>query len=129
MIYNLIEYLKTNLPALNFVINGFNKDSPSSCIVVKDTGGEEAHNYNRGDHTVQVLSRAHNNDNAKYNIEQVYSLLKNVFNLLLPSVMVNSRLYAAVQTYQISPIQKPQYLGVDNKNLELYDFNLIIVTD
>ena len=102
MIYNLVEYLKTELTALNFVANGFAPDSPVEATNISQTGGNEAHNHDRGDWAVQILSRASSSVQAKVNIDLVYAKMKNRFNLELPSVTVDNVVYAAVQTYQIS---------------------------
>lgn len=129
MIYNLTQYLVTNLTALNFVTNGFNPDSAQDQVMISETGGEPQHFYRRTDWAVQVLSRAQTVDAAKRNIESVYALLKNKFGILLPQVVVSGVTYPAVRAYQISPIQTPAYLGATEENLEMFSFNLTITTD
>lgn len=128
MIYNLVQYLKTNLPLYVFVVNGFSPDSPQDAILVSQNGGEPQHWYDRTDWTVQFLSRAVSVNVAKEQIDSVYVLVKNKFGLSLPEVTVNSIVYPIVKTYQVSPIQAPGYIGADEKNLEMFSFNVTIVT-
>ena len=61
-------------------------------------------------------------------IEAVYNLLKNKFGVLLPRVIVGDTEYEDVQTYQISPLQTPGYIGSTEENLEMFSFNLTITT-
>ncbi len=129
MIYNLLQYLIVNLPTINFIVNGFSPDSNQNEVMISETGGDPQHWYNRTDWTVQVLSRAKNVNIAKSNIDSVYTLLKNKIGLLLPQVTVDEIVYAAIKTYQISPIQTPGYLGANEENMEMFSFNLIITTD
>jgi len=129
MIYNLAQYLIVNLATINFVVNGFSPDSDQDEIMISETGGEPQHWYNRTDWAVQILSRGKNVNTAKKNIESVYNLLKNKLGLLLPQVTVGGILYPAIQTYQISPIQTPGYLGSNEENMEMFSFNLTITTD
>lgn len=129
MVYNLVEYVNTQLPTLIIVVDGFVTDSPQESLTFINQGGDEAHWINRGDWSIQVLSRALNQFNAKYNIEQIYNLLLNRIHLPLPEVTVNSILYPSIIAYQISPVQKPTYIGADDKNLETYSYNMIVTTN
>lgn len=129
MIYNLVEYLTVQLAALVFVANGWSADSPAESVVVIQSPGDPKHFYPRTDWTVQIMSRSLDAVTAKENIDSVYALLKNKWNVLLPEVTVRSTVYSEVQTYQISPLQTPAYVGADDKNLEAWSFNLTIVTN
>lgn len=128
MIYNLTQYLITNLPLINFVVNGWNPDSDQDAVMISETGGEPQHWYNRSDWAVQVISRAQDSNTAKENIELVYNLLKNKLGLALPEVTVNEVLYPAIIAYQISPMQTPGYIGATQEHLEMFSFNLTITT-
>jgi len=129
MIYNLVEYLKTELTTIDFVANGWMVDSPQNSVLVKQSGGDVKHYYERSDWRVQIISRAKNIVISKEQIELVYEKLKNRYGLSLPEVTVNEIVFVAVKTDQISPIQTPGYLGADNMNLEMWVFNLIITTN
>lgn len=128
MIYNLVQYLLTNLTSINFVANGFNPESDQDAVMVRETGGEPQHWYDRTDWAVQVISRSKNVAIAQLNAYSVYNLLKNKFGLLLPEATVGEDVYSAIQTYQVSPLQTPNYLGADDKHLEMFSFNLTITT-
>lgn len=128
MIYNLIEYIVTELSTLNIVANGFSPDSPITAITVKQSGGDPAHWHPRKDFTFQILSRSNEPTVAKYNIDLVYNLLENRYGLELPSVTVDNIVYSTVQTYQISPIQIPGDIGSDDENLEMWSFNIMVTT-
>ena len=128
MIYNLVEYLVIQLAAIDFVANSWGTKSPSDAVLVTQSGGDVSHYYDRSDHGVQVLSRAGSAVVAKEQIDNVYELLKNKFRILLPAVTVNEVVYAAVQTYQISPIQTPAHIGADDANLEMWSVNFVITT-
>lgn len=128
MIYNLVEYLRTQLTTIKFVANGWTKESPQASVLVMQSGGEPDHYYERTDWRAQLMSRNKNSDLAKIEIEAVYNKLKNRFHLLLPAVTVNKIVYAAIQTYQISPIQAPGFLGADEANLLMWSFNILVTT-
>ena len=128
MIYNLLQYLITNLPLINFIANGWNPDSDQDAIMISETGGDPKHFYDRTDWAVQVLSRAKNVEIAKENIDSVYILLKNKFGLVLPEIAVGGITYPQMIAYQVSPVQSPSYLGATPEHLEMFSFNLIIVT-
>lgn len=128
MIYNLVAYLTAQLPLLAFIANGWDPDSPQDSIAVIDTGGDPQHFYSRTDWAVQILSRANEVTVAKSQADSVYAVLKNKFGLLLPEVTVDTIVYSAIQTYQISPMQTPGYLGADEKHLEMFSFNIILIT-
>ena len=129
MIYNLTSYLATQLPTIDFVVNGWVKGSPSDSVMLRQTGGNIEHWYPRKDFAIQILSRAETSVVAKEMIDDVFDLLKNKLQLLLPAKTVNSVVYPAVQTYQTSPVQVPGSIGADEANLEIWSVNFIITTD
>jgi len=128
MIYNLVNYLATQLTSLIFIADSWSVDSAKESILIKQTGGEPKHWYDRTDWTVQILSRAASSVDAKKNIELVYAKLKNRFGLTLPQVTVNGEVFSAVIAYQISPMQAPSSIGADDINLEMWSFNVTITT-
>jgi maltose-binding protein MalE len=128
MIYNLVEYLRLQLPTLNFIANGWDPDSEQNSIVINDTGGDPNHWIPRTDWAIQIISRANSVTLAKEQADTVYNLLKNKIGITLPQVTVNDIVYKAVKTYQISPMQTPGYLGADEKHLEMFSFNIVLIT-
>lgn len=126
--YHLTQYLISEFPALNFVVNGFGAATPDDVISVNYTGGTPAHWYSRIDHSIQLLIRNSSVTIGRVNALSVYEKIKNRFGLELPSVTIDSVVYPAVKTYQISPIQSPGYLGADDRGLEMYSFNVVVTT-
>jgi hypothetical protein len=129
MIYNLVAYFKAQLPSLNFVANGWNPESPIDSLMIRQTGGEPQHWYDRTDWSVQIISRSKNPVLSKTQIDQAYSEIKNKFGIELPQVTVDGTVHSAVKTYQISPIEAPGYIGADEENLEMWSLNLSITTN
>ena len=129
MIYNLTAYLVTNLPAVDFVANGWTEESPANSVLVRQTGGDVVHHYDRTDFAVQFISRAESAVVAKEQIDDVYDLLKNKLGVLLAAKTINTVVYPAVQTYRIVPMQAPGYIGADDVNGEMWSVNFIITTD
>ena len=96
--------------------------------MLRQTGGDVVHHYDRSDLAVQFLSRAGSSVVAKEQIDDVYELLKNKLRILLPEKTVKAKVYPAVQTYRIVPMQVPGYIGADDVNLEMWSVNFIITT-
>lgn len=128
MIYNLYNYIKTQLTDLSLIVNGWEKDSPEESITMILRVGDPDHYDIRQESAVQFLSRAMDSNIALSNINEVYSLLKNRFGLVLPEVTVGETVFPEIKTYQISPMQSPGYIGSDGANLEMWSFNIMIVT-
>ena len=128
MIYNLVQYLITQFPSYVFLANGFSQDSAKDSIMLSESGGEPQHWYSRTNHAVQIISRATIVNIAKKQIDDIYEELKNRFGLTLPQVIIDGNTYEQVRTYQISPVQSPSYLGANEEHLEMFSFNLTIVT-
>ena len=126
MIYNLYQYIKTQLTTLSLIVNGWEKESPETSVTIMQRGGIPSHYDIRNDISVQVLSRAMDVNTALTNSEAVYNLLLNRFGLTLPEVTVGDTVHPAIKTYQISPIQSPGYLGTDRNNLQMWSFNITV---
>ncbi len=128
MIYNLYQYIKTELPLMALIVNGWDKDSPEESITMILRAGDPDHYDIRQDSAIQFLSRAMDVNTALLNINKVYMLLKNRFGLVLPEITVGETVFPEVKTYQISPMQSPGYIGSDGANLEMWSFNIKAVT-
>lgn len=129
MLYNLVQYLVTEFPEINFAANALNAQSPDDCIVVKESGGTTDHDNGREDISVQFLSRSKSNWTCMNQIRQVYIKLKNRIGLTLPEVTVANAVYAEVKTYRIVPIQRFGYIGTSSENHHMYSFNSIVTLD
>lgn len=126
MIWNLIEYLVTQHPSFPFTVNGFSPEERKEEIVLNETGGNVAHWYDRNDFTVQIIARFNSVVEGREQMFDVYTTLLNRFNLELPEKTVNSVVYPALQTYQISPVQSPAYLGQDSEGMARFSFNIVV---
>ena len=126
MIYNLVQYLITNLPSFSFVANGLNSGSPNTVTIVSDTGGMVDHNTGRKDFTVQILSRSKDNFTVQKQSQTIFDLINNKFGLILPEVTVSGTVFPEIKTYRIVSLQAPGYIGTSEDNYEMYSFNVII---
>lgn len=126
--YNLTQHLIDTFASYNFVTNGFAEDTVDNVIMIQNNGGDVDHWYDRTNYSIQILGRNNSVVTGKEQIVNVYNELKNRFGLLLPAVTVDSVVYPAVQTWQISPIQFPGKIGVDDRGLAMYSFNVVITT-
>jgi len=126
MIYNLVQYLLTNLSSLNFVVDGATSQSPDDLVVVSDSGGTVDNYTGRKDMSVQFISRSKNHFIARQQAITVFELINNVFGLVLPEIIVSGVTYPEVKTYRIVSIQAPGYLGTSDDFYEMYSFNVTI---
>jgi len=129
MVYQFVQYLIDNIIDVNFIANGANSSSQENLVIVSDTGGTVDHYTGRQDVSIQFLSRSKNNFVARAQSEKVFSLVNNVFGLLLPQTTVGGTLFPAVKTYRIVSVQAPGYIGASNDNYEMYSFNVIVTLD
>ena len=129
MIYNLTNYLITQLTALTFTADGFLSDTSEESITVIDNGGVESAWIDRKEYLVQVMSRSNDKTEARVNIYSVYDLLNRRFGLTLAAVTVKSIVYPAIKTYQISPNQLPGYIGSTDTHLEMWSVNFRVITE
>lgn len=127
--FNLLQYLQTEIPALNYSVNGYGPTSPEDCIMIQGDSGEINHWYDRKDWQVQIISRAASRTGARVNSYTVFEKLKNRFGLELPDVTVDGELFEGFKTYQISPIQSPGYIGSDEAGREMFSFNITLTTE
>jgi len=59
MIYNLYQYLITQFPVMNLIVDGYEQsDNKDGAILLKATGGDPMHWFVRTDFTVQIISSA-----------------------------------------------------------------------
>lgn len=120
MIYNLVQYLKNEFPAELIYTNirqqlATQNEIPDRNLLVKNTGGTEKNVYFYGVHTCQIIARDLSAPSAEYLCTQVYNKLHSRFGLILPAITIGAILYPAVQAAQISGIQLPSSMGVDEE--------------
>ena len=126
MIYNLVTYLITQFPSINFVTDGWSKASPETAVLISQSGGTEDNYTGRRDYTVQLMSRSKSQSTARTNIEAVADDLKNRFGLVLPAVTIAGKVYPELKTYRIVKIQVPGYIGTTEESYQLYSFNITV---
>ncbi len=131
MIYNLIEYIKTNVSreTYNYVANGWQKNTPDNAISINDGGGDLPQWFDRNDFSIQIMSRGQDKTVAKTQIMDTYSIINKKFGLILPEVTVGGELYPQVKTWKIVAAQLPGFIGNDENGRALFSVNFIITTD
>lgn len=130
MIYNLVQYLRNELPSETIYFNVKDLNSltglvPDRLIIVQDTGGEETPWFQFQTQNYQIITRDIDSPKARKLIDDVCGKIVNKFGLILPSKIIDGVLYDSVQTAQISYNTLPQSLGVDN-GLFIWTSNLYI---
>ena len=128
MVYNLLKYFQDNLPSYKFSVNGVSHNTSESVVIINETTATPGKWSPMTDSAVQIISRDRDKTISKEVIDDVYDIVNNYYGLLLPENTVNTKVYEAVKTYQMTPIQKPTWLGFDKNGLARYVFNLQIIT-
>ena len=129
IVYNLVKYLSTNLPTINFVCNGLQKNSPDELVEIDESGGVPNQYHNRNDYIIRMLSRSISKPSARKYLSDVYTLIHKKFGLLLPEETVASVTYPEVQTYRIVGTTLPVSQGSDENGKNLFSVNFIITTE
>jgi len=127
MTYNLSKYVSNNSSIVP-VTNGENPESTGDRVVLNGSGGDDRSRGLKVDNTVQFVSKANDSVTSKELIEEVHSLLKNRFDIVLPEITVKGTTYPAVIASSILPLQIPGYLGTDNNGLHMWSVNYQITT-
>lgn len=127
MIYNLYRYLLNLFSTYNLVVDGWEIGGENESIAIIQTGGDPQHWYKRQDYTVQFIGRGLEKVPTKQKLDSIYQELRNRFGLILPEITVESVTYPELLTAQVSPLQVPGYIGVDDNKRHMYSFNVLIV--
>lgn len=125
MIYNLTAYLDTKMPTERIYANQRFIVSPESVIpdrniLVRETGGPVTPWSKWVQQTAQVIIRDLDPLACRILAESVYGYLHRKYGLILPAVTIGIKIYPAVTTAQITAIQKPYSLGVDDEGRTEY---------
>jgi len=119
MIYNFVEFLKTELPTEKIYTNVKEISVPERIVLVQEFGGTIQPWVGYTQKIVQIITRDIDAVRAR---ELAYSVLNKIhdkFGLILPAVTVNTTLYTSIQSAQITAEGEPQSLGYDeNGNAE-----------
>lgn len=132
MIYNLVQYLRTEFPAetiyanVEHLITG-QESVPDRRVVVRETGGSETPHFRFSQPTVQILVRDTNNPGARTLAFEIFEKITSRFGLILPAIVVDGVIHPALQTAQISAIQKPYCLGIDDNGRTEFTTNYKLI--
>ena len=126
--YNFVQYLRDQFPAETIYVSVRQKlatqeSVPDRNILVRATGGINQPWFHFNQPTIQVITRDVDSPNALEMANNIFEDLQTRIGLLLPAITVNGILYPAVQTAQISAIQSPSIIGVDDNGRVEYTTN------
>lgn len=132
MIYNLVQYLRNQFPSENIYpvsmyLTSSQQSIPDRIVVVRDTGGVEQPWTRYSEPTIQILTRDTNAPACRKLAFDIFNEITSRFGLILPSITVGSTTYNAIQTAQISAIQKPFLIGADENGRIEYTTNYKII--
>ena len=128
MIFNLVQYLRTEFPTETIYadvehLTSTQEHIPDRRIIVSDTGGTEQPWTRYSEPTVQILVRDTNNPASRKLAYDIFNELTSRFGLILPAIIVGSITYPQIETAQIIAIQKPYCLGADDNGRIEYTTN------
>jgi len=132
MIFNLVQYLRVQFPTEVIYSNVMNLRTtqtiiPDRVVIVRDTGGTEQPWTRYSEPTIQILTRDTNAPASRKLSFDIFNNITSRFGLILPSITVGSDTYPAIQTAQISAIQKPYLLDTDENGRIEYVTNYKII--
>ena len=128
MIYNLVAFLRAAFPAEVIYCNTREatigqEAVPDRCILVREDGGGPGVWAKISIPTAQVITRAMDSPSARKMAYDIFEAINSRFGLILPAITVDSVLYPAIHTAQISAIQRPYCLGKDDESRTEYTNN------
>lgn len=120
MIYNLVEFLKNEIPTEVFYTNERRKLAtqqgiPDRCVLIREGAAPETPWFKFVRKNVQVLVRDKSAPAARKLAWDIMELLTSRFGLIFPVVVVGGDNFPEIQIAQISAIQQPYDLGVDEE--------------
>lgn len=133
MLFNLVQYLRTNFPTETIYANSMHLVSgstivPDRLVVVRDTGGVEQPWTRYSQPTVQIWNRDNNAPASRKLAYDIYDHIQShQFGLILPAITVGTDTYSAVQIGQISAIQEPFLLETDENGRVIFTTNYKII--
>lgn len=134
MIYNLVQYLRTEFPTETIYINSATliagqTEIPDRIVIVRSTGGTEKPWLRYSEPTIQILTRDNNSPASEKLARDIYNKITSRFGLILPAIIIGSTTYPAIQTAQISAIQLPYLLDIDENRRTEYVTNYKIILE
>jgi len=132
MIYNLVQYLRTEFPNeiiyanVEHLMSG-QESVPDRIVIVRETGGSETPWFRFSEPTIQILTRDTTNPGARKLAFEIFNKITSRFGLILPAIVVDSETHPALETAQISAIQKPFCIGIDENGRTEFTTNYKII--
>jgi hypothetical protein len=128
MIYNLVQYLRNELPGERIYADLVDRvfpdtQVPDRMINVIENGGSETAWFQFQDRAIQIMVRDVDLVNARELAYDVHEKINNKFGLELPAVNVGGEVYAAFQVAQISANSLPQSIGFDDNGRVRFSTN------
>lgn len=132
MIFNFVQYLRNQFPtetiyANSMVLVSTQQSIPDRMVLIRETGGSENPWLRYSQPTVQILVRDKSAPAARKLTYEIFENVTSRFGLILPAITVGSDTYTAIQTLQISAIQKPFCLGADENGRIEFSTNYKII--
>jgi hypothetical protein len=127
MIYNLVAYIRQQLPSTTVYTNERPEHAKDTCVLVRESGGNLKPWNGYANPTVQVLARAADAPKARVLAYQVLYALQDKYGLILPATVVDGVTYAALWAAQITAVQLPYSLGPDGEGRSVYTTNYQII--
>jgi len=132
MIYNFVQLLRDQFTTETIYCNirqqwATDEFVEDRCLVVTETGGTEQPWTLFSKPTVQIIARDMDGPKARKFAHDVFEFLTSRFGLKMPAATVDGTVFPEVQTAQISAIQRPYSLGVDENGRILFTTNYEII--
>ena len=131
-LYQLVQYLRTEIPAEIFYINERPPSVggvviPDRNVLVKETGGipQPWTKYTEG--TIQILCRDSSTPAARKLAYDIYNVIHDRFGQNLPLANIGGDIYNILQTVQITAIQIPQSIGADDEGRSRFSTNYKVI--
>jgi len=131
MFYNFVKWLKNQNATITIYANSRETTSTDKCVLIRDTGGDERVGLKLS--TIQIIARDTDNVKARKLAYLIYDQIQTTktmggrFGQILPQVIIDGVTYPQIQIGQISGIQRPDFLGQDERGLYEYVFNFRVL--
>jgi len=132
MIYNFVEYLRTEFPAETIYTNERIKIAgqtsiPDRNVLVIEDGGPEQPWTLYVEKSIQILVRDKSIVGCRRLAWDIYKKITSVFGLVLPVANVGGNIYNSIQVAQINGVQQPAGIGSDAEGRPRFTCNYQII--
>lgn len=132
MIYQFIQYLKTEFPAEliytneRILISG-QTVIPDRNILIIETGGPPQPWTKYTEKSIQIICRDSATPKTRKLAWDIFNNITDRFGLQLPLATVDGIIYNSIQSAQITAIQEPQSIGADKEGRSRFSTNYKII--